>query len=169
LKYRVKRLAAPPTAAATAARRGVAWFAVVGLLFQIFLVTSHIHVDEDGWVGLALLPGVAPLPAHSHDIAFHRHDDSQRPDGTAAIAGHHHDPGAAAGQAVPENDNDRIKHPDCQICQSSPVVSASFIAITIEFTPAAAADVARLRIADIDAKRIEPRTHAQPRAPPIQA
>jgi len=148
---------------------GISWFAAFGLLFQIFLVASHIHVDEDGWVGLVLPPGVASLPAHNHDLAFHRHDGAQEPDDAAAISRHRHHSGDAAGQSVPANANDRVKHPDCQICQSSPVVSASFIASTIAFAPATVVKLAQLHIADVDAKRSEARTHVQPRAPPYHA
>jgi hypothetical protein len=169
LSRRTKPYAVHTTAAATAGRRGVAWFAVFGLLFQLFLVTSHIHVDEDGWLGLPSLPGVAPLPEHRHELLSHRHEGGKRSDGEAALSGHGHGPGAVAGNATPAGGSERVKHPDCQVCQSSPVVSASSVAVTIEFALAVAGAAARPRISEIDANRIEPEAHAQPRAPPTQA
>ena len=168
LDKRTKRHRADTTVTAGAARRGVAWFTVFGLLFQLFLVTGHIHVDEDGWVGLPLLPGVAPLPVHNHDFTFHRHEDRHESVGKTSLSEHQNGPGSPAGGASSKSGDERVRHPDCQVCQFSPVVSASFFAATIEFALAPADKAAKPRALEIDAKRIEPRAHANPRAPPSQ-
>ena len=145
-----KRRSASKCTAAASRRRGVLWLAVCAFVAQLFLTTTHIHIDEEGWVDLPLAQfshagPAARLHAHHHGGAL---DDSP----ANAPAGHHH-----------------YNHSNCQICQSVPVVSASLATAPIEVLPPLQELAAGL-IANSDQIAItEAFSRHQPRAPPALA
>lgn len=146
-----------------ARRRRVAGVTILGFILQLFLITAHIHLDEEGWIGLPLPAGVAPLSPDHYGLFARVHEG----------LGHHpalrQAPGARQSDmpAAPANDHQHVKYPNCQICQTVPLASFSTAAATIEFTPAVLGARSYPIASRDDSRRIELHTRAQPRAPPI--
>ena len=94
-------------------QRCVLQLAVFAFVAQVFLTSAHIPIDEEGWVDLPLAQ-ISPSGPVAH---LHAHHHGFAPDeGPADAPAGHRDP----------------KRPDCQICQSVPVVSASLATASVE-------------------------------------
>jgi hypothetical protein len=124
-------------------RHDVGWTAIVALVLQILLTTAHFHLGCQGWSGPSVPLYLAPFPA-----------------------GH---PGAAAPPATPAPHHQPVSHPDCPICQTVPIVSASLAPATIELERVAAGTPSAVPTTRNEAKRVERAFQAQPRAPPTEA
>jgi hypothetical protein len=128
-------------------QRCVLQLAVFAFVAQVFLTGAHIHIDEEGWVGLsqAQISRTGPA-AHLH---AHHHGPIPDESPADAAAGHHDS-----------------KRPDCQICQSVPVVSASLATASVE-VPRPPPQLTIGPIASFDRIAIsETFSPLQPRAPP---
>ncbi len=128
-------------------QRCVLQLAAFALVAQLFLATTHIHIDEEGWVDFPLAQ-ISPTGPAAH---LHAHHHGSIPDESPADApaGHH-----------------GSKHLDCQICQSVPVVSASLATASVE-VPRPSPQLTIGPIASSDRIAItETFSPLQPRAPP---
>ena len=124
-------------------RHDVGWTAIAALLLQILLTTAHFHLGWQGWSGPSVPLCLTPFPA-----------------------GHH---GTAAPPAPPASHHQPVSHPDCPICQTVPIVSASLAPATIELEHVAAEPMSPMPTTRNDVKRVELAFQAQPRAPPTEA
>jgi hypothetical protein len=128
-------------------QRCVLQLAVFAFVAQVFLTSAHIHIDEEGWVDLPLGQISTTGPA-------------------AHLHAHHHAPIPAGGPAHAPAGHHDSKRPDCQICQSVPVVSASLATAPVE-VPRPSPQLTIGPIASSDQIAItEPFSPLQPRAPP---
>ncbi len=131
-------------------QRCVLRLAVFAFVAQVFLTSAHIHIDEEGWVGLPLAQ-ISPTGPAAH---LHAHHHGPIPDESPADA--------------PAGHRDS-RRPDCQICQSVPVVSASLATASVE-VPRPSPQLTIGPIASSDQIAItETFSPLQPRAPPALA
>ena len=137
-------------APAASQRRGVLWLAIFALVAQLFLTTTHIHIDEEGWVDFPLAQISPSGPAA--DLRANHYGSIPDESPADAPAGHH--------------DTKRL---DCQICQNVPVVSA-FLAMAPVAVPPPSQQLTVGPIANSDAVAItDAFSRHQPRAPPARA
>jgi len=135
------------TVASGRSRRYVLWVGIFALVAQLFLTTTHIHVDEEGWVDFPLAQ-ILPSAAAAH-LHANRYDSPSDESPADRSAGHH-----------------GSKRPDCQICQNVPVVSASLAVAPVELPPPPR-ELTVGSIASSDAVAVtEPFSRHRPRAPP---
>ena len=135
---------------AASPRHGVLSVAIFVLVAQLFLTTAHIHVDEEGWVEFPLTQ-ISPSGPAAH---IHAHHHGSAPEESAAD--------------VPDGHHDS-KRPDCQICQSVPVVSAYQAMAPVEL-PRPPREPAIGQMASADCVAVaEPFSRPRPRAPPSLA
>jgi len=143
----ISRCRSRSRAIAASPRHGVLSVAIFVLVAQLFLTTAHIHVDEEGWVEFPLTQ-ISPSGPAAH---IHAHHHGSAPEESAAD--------------VPDGHHDS-KRPDCQICQSVPVVSASLAMAPVEL-PRPPCEPAIGQMASADRVAItEPFSRPRPRAPP---
>jgi hypothetical protein len=139
---------------AAAPRRAVAWLALAGLVFQLFVTQLHSFMGPLGWS--------EPPPAAAGDAAYAQALASQ----ALCLA-----PSQAAAGAAAKNttDGSHSKPQDCPIYHSLPLVSASLLSQTIELPAPPRRDhvawVAWVDRAARGALHLRP----QPRAPPLPA
>lgn len=150
--------------ARTAQRRGIACLAIFGFVLQLFLLTAHIHIDEEGWIGLPLPAGAVPLPPDHYGLFAGGHAELGYPPALRQALGTHQ----SDSPVIPAGKQQRPKHPDCQVCQTVPLASSSIASIAIVLAPSTLGTAPYLITSRDAMRRIEICTCARPRAPPIQ-